>query len=343
VLLWGVVFFTSLQLGLAAAIEIRFPELRDPEFAVRAARLVRRVARRAPPPATVVMLGSSRTTFGFRADQLEPELSTALGRPTVVFNFGIMGAGPLMQLIDLRRLSHLGLRPNLLLVEVLPPLLARQIPPAELYRLSVDRIWLGELDLLERYGRKSGEIRAAWCADWPVPWYSHRYAIVSRLAPGCLPTRARMDWAYHINRSGWVDGPVRQATPEGRRLATENARSEYAAYLNEFRIGGPACTALRELLSLCRDQHIRAAMVLMPEGSDFRSWYPPEAWQQIDAFLRRASAAFDAPIINAREWIADDQFSDSHHLLPSGAEKFTARLGREAIAPLLKQPWPCYD
>src|SRR5262249_20772761 len=154
--------------------------------------------------------------------------------------------------------------------------------------LPVDRLWLDEVPLLERYGRKRSEIRMAWCEDWPIPWYSHRYAIMSRLAPACLPTRLRMDWAYHINPSGWVDGPVRSTTVEGRRQSTENARREYAIYFQNFRLGGPACQALRELLQLSRSNGIRTAMVLMPEGTEFRGWYPRHASQQIECFLQQA-------------------------------------------------------
>jgi len=351
ILLWAAGFFISLQVGLAVAIEAFLPELRDPEFACRAGRLLKRTAHpiRIPTfegpistlqPTTVVMIGSSRTAFGFKADLVEPQLASTLGRPTVVFNFGIMGAGPLMELIDLRRLLTAGLHPDLLLVEVLPPLLAGQIPPLELYRLSVDRVWFAEVPLLERYGRKRSEIRVAWCEDWPVPWYSHRYAILSRLAPACLPTRLRMDWAYHINQSGWVDGPVRSSTVEGRRQSTENARQEYAIYFQNFRVGGPACQALRELLQLCRSSRIPTAMVLMPEGTEFRSWYPPHARRQIECFLQQAGMAFDADIIDARQWMPDSAFSDSHHLLPDGAEAFTLRLGEKIAARLTNDRFP---
>jgi hypothetical protein len=43
-------------------------------------------------------------------------------------------------------------------------------------------------------------------------------------------------------------------------------------------------------------------------------------------------------VINGREWVADDDFSDSHHLLPHGAKVFTERLGREVLALVRRTP-----
>jgi hypothetical protein len=39
--------------------------------------------------------------------------------------------------------------------------------------------------------------------------------------------------------------------------------------------------------------------------------------------------------LNAREWLPDTAFVDSHHLLQAGAEQFTTRFGRECVLPLV--------
>src|SRR5437660_2836123 len=90
-LVWGLAAFAVLQLGLAVAIEGWLPELRDPYFAYRAARLARRAAR-PDRPFTIVVLGSSRVQDGLVAGDLEAPLARKLGRRVVVFNFGIPGA-----------------------------------------------------------------------------------------------------------------------------------------------------------------------------------------------------------------------------------------------------------
>jgi hypothetical protein len=219
-----------LQLGLALAIERWLPELRDPEYGYRLRRLAPRTRPGAGRPFTVVMLGSSRTTWGFKAGRLEHTLAQSLGRPVVVFNFGVTGAGPLLHLLNLRRLLADGVRPDLVLVEILPPLLAGQYPDHELARLAVTRLWLRDLRLLERYGARGTGLRAAWWQAWPVPWYAHRFAILSRLAPACLPYQVRMDWAYRIDKSGWVESPVKRSDPDRRREGV--ARAYVHAFLD---------------------------------------------------------------------------------------------------------------
>ena len=44
------------------------------------------------------------------------------------------------------------------------------------------------------------------------------------------------------------------------------------------------------------------------------------------ADLRRE---WGVPVIDARDWVADKDLWDTHHLLPEGAEVYTDRLGRE--------------
>jgi hypothetical protein len=119
------------------------------------------------------------------------------------------------------------------------------------------------------------------------------------------------------------------------RAATEHARQAYEEHLSGFRLGGPSAAALRELLELCRAEGISAALVLMPEGSEFRSWYPPAARAQIDHFLDELCRDCGAGVIDARLWLADEDFVDGHHPYPQGAARFSARLAREVIAPRL--------
>jgi hypothetical protein len=75
----------------------------------------------------------------------------------------------------------------------------------------------------------------------------------------------------------------------------------------------------------------------MPEGPAFRSWYGPGAWPRVRGLVDGLGREFGARVIDARCWMPEDAFSDSHHLLPAPAAVFTARLGREAIAPLLRK------
>jgi hypothetical protein len=337
-LLWGLLAFAAFQGGLAVAIECWLPELRDPDYAYKAALLRGRAGRGPDRPLTVVMVGSSRTAFALQGARLEAEPSRHLGRSVVVFNFGIFGAGPVMELLTLKRLLAEGVKPDLLLVEVLPPLLAGQYPdPLEAHHLTADRLWLRDLAVLEPYGYAVARLRQEWWQSWPVPWYSHRFTIVSRFLPALLPIEVRSDFGRGADGSGWVLPPITDLTPAQRRRAEETALRDYAGYFAGYRLGGHQARALRDTLEMCRREGITAALVLMPEGTAFQGLYPPGSQDQLNAFLAGLCRDFAAPVVDARGWSADEDFSDGHHLLPHGAARFSDRLGREVVLPLLAQ------
>src|SRR5947208_437434 len=117
---WALVAFVALDVLLVVAVQRWFPEMRDPHYAYKAERLARRLARTPGRPCTVLMLGTSRTAYGLNGKVLEKQYGAAAGRPLVVFNFGIAGGGPISELLTLRRLLATGIRPDYLLVEVIP-------------------------------------------------------------------------------------------------------------------------------------------------------------------------------------------------------------------------------
>jgi hypothetical protein len=334
-LLWGLAAFAAVQFGLAVAIEGWLPELRDPYFAYRAARLARRTAR-PDRPFTIVVLGSSRVQDGLVAGDLEAPLAQKLGRRVVVFNFGIPGAGPITNLLNLQRLLARGIRPDLLVVEVMPVTLAEHRPePGEGGHLQADRLWLHELPLLHRYGiARSGRSRD-WRRGWLVPTHTHRFAILSRVAPTLLPGQVRLDWARGIDASGWREPILREGTPEQHRQALERDARGFIPVLTSFRLGAPSCQAQKDLLALCRVRGIPAALLWMPETAAFRSWYPTAVLGQLHGFLAGLARDYHAPLTNARAWVGDDGFRDGHHLTRQGAAAFTHRFGREVLLPAL--------
>ncbi len=74
----------------------------------------------------------------------------------------------------------------------------------------------------------------------------------------------------------------------------------------------------------------------MPEGSIFQSWYPPATRAAIEEYLTRISREYRIPVVDARHWMADDYFWDSHHLDRRGATRFTRRFGQEVIPSLVR-------
>jgi hypothetical protein len=329
--LWTLAFFLIFQLGLALAIEWKLPVFRDPYYAHKANRLEAQLNQTPAPPRSVVMLGSSRTVFALRGHEVEK----MLGDGTVVFNFGIPGGGPLTELLCLRRLLAQGVRPDHLLLEVLPPVFAGQASIAEVTRLDVQRMWWDDLPVIERHVHLQENLRASWCEGWVLPAVSHRYAIMSQVAPALLTQESRLDWFNKADASGWVPPADPTRTPERIRFATERTRREYGHYLDGFQLGGSSVSAMRELLDLCRQEGIPVTLILMPESSEFRSWYTPECWAQVEKYLAELQSEYAIPLVNARQWVADDAFVDGHHIYEDGATCFSERLGREVIGPML--------
>lgn len=334
--IWSLVLFAVGQIGLALAIEAWLPGLRDPRYASRAGQLIRRTTGDAPRPLSIVMLGSSRVQDGFNASDLEAQISRELERPLVVFNFGIPAAGPVANLLHFERLIAAGVKPDLLLVEVAPMLMGGMGDVAqESGYFSADRLWRAELELVERYGLPAGELRRQWWQNWFVPCHAHRAAIASRLFPDMLPPWLRLDGDRQVDASGWRLRNAQPLTAEDRRRGIEYAWKDFGVPLQTFQVCEAACRAQRDLLARCREQQIAAALIWMPEATLFQSWYPPTVEQDVREQLDALCQEFDIPLINARDWVADDDFVDGQHLRHVGAERFTERLAQKVLSPIL--------
>jgi hypothetical protein len=333
----GLGIFLALQGGLILLLDDLRPALRDPFYLSRQLCLRRRVLKADPKPASVVMLGSSRAQFGLRAGLLEQELARELARPVVVFNFAKPGAGSVMTLFNWQRLRRDGLRPDLLLVEVHPALLGENdnndLDEAVLPTPQVRR---RHLPILKRY-EAANRPRLLW--DWwvayAVPCYSLRLNLVSWACPQLLPWQFRQLPGTMENDSGdipeateWLD--------EDRPRRLSATFKEYNPLLTGFRLGRRPCAALRELVAACRSDGTAVALVVLPEGEVFRGWYPPGAWEAVRAHLDALGREFGVPVVDAREWVAEKDFYDSHHLKRAGAEQFTRRLEKETVLPVLR-------
>lgn len=338
-LLWGLAVFALLQLGLAGLIEWRLPQFRDPAYSVRVAQLQQRLARERTldgvRPKLVVMLGSSRTLYALRGAQVEAELSRELGQPAIVYNLGVPGVRSSVHLLNFARLLADGIRPDLVLLEVLPSLLDERSNRGDDW-VAVEQLAWRDLDLIQRYDLPAaGRLRDDWQRAWPVPWFTHRASLIGQAIFQVKGTTA-LSWQHCCDHSGWLPERTHPITAEERRHALEHARSQYAGVLEKLRIGGPEARALRRLVQECRREDIPAALVLSPEGPIFQGWYPAAVWSQVETFLRELSSAEQTPVVNARDWIPEEDFSDSHHLLLSGTRTFTTRLTYEVIQPILQ-------
>jgi len=222
-----------------------------------------------------------------------------------------------------------GIRPRYLLIEFLPPLLCEAQRGALTEEgmtgfedLSARRFlqWLSYLNRPEKRAR-------IWLEARLNPWYTYRRQIQLELK--CLATGEPFPKYEPIDDWGWhIAAPV--PFPEAQReQRLEQARGGYSPGLGRFRLGKKPTRALRELLDLCSQEKIPAAIVVMPESSEFRSWYSDEAKSAIHGLLDELHQTYGVPIIDAERWLDDTDFEDGHHTLLHGADVFTYRLQAE--------------
>ncbi len=318
----GVALFVAVQLGVSGAVNRDELPLRDPIYSQKWDTL------KAQPEFfadtcerhRVVAIGSSRTQLSLDAQRLTNTTRT-------VFNFAAAGCGPISDALYLRRALASGLKCETALVEIHPAMLAEQNPPFEARWLHSYRLRPGEVEVLRSYG---------WNAETPPQFtlgaelkatHTYRFAILNAVAPKALPCPFGLGFSARTDSRGHIPGI--DIPPAERPQLAVMAYQEYCEAFVGYRPGGPAAEAVRDMLTQLKQKGIRPVLLVSPESTTFRSWYPAGSDKALSAWLAELSSEFAAPLIDARGWVPDDQFADAHHTVPAGAITFTDRLNSE--------------
>jgi hypothetical protein len=334
ILVWGLIWITGTQGMVIFYLEWRNPEFLDPKYGCRMLAL-HSVREELHQRTLLLVLGSSRAEQGFRPSLLVQTGETRVQRGPLFYNMARGGSSLLLYLLTLRRLLADGIRPNGLLVEIFPPVLVEDDESTLIYKPTL-RDW----PVLRRYP-VSCRTWAFWLQDRLLLWYKYRSGFLAWAASPWLLPQARWGenlWDYRGGEWRVIGDKV---SPQERCRLTDDARRRYAPSLQRFRIADEADRALHELLDTCRSQRIAVVLFLMPESSEFRGWYPPEAQRHLSNYLEALHREYGAPLIDARSWIADWDFSDGHHLLRWGASAFTRRFAQEALSVLDRRLLAC--
>src|SRR5262249_19732907 len=162
---------------------------------------------------------------------------------------------------------------------------------------------------------------------WLLPLHEYRLPLIDRYATSMTTLSVAMGVKHLSDTHGYMR--MMEVNPEDRPKALERARQQYTAFSTGFQPGGCEVAALRDMLETCRASGIHTALVLTPESSVFRSWYPEPGWSRVVSLLAELSREFNSPIFNSREWLPDELIVDGHHSSGAGADAFTDRLARE--------------
>jgi hypothetical protein len=317
-----------LQVMTSVVADYIEPGLRDPEYG-RKLDFLKAQVREAPGHPLLLILGSSRTAYGVRADAL----LTAESKPPLAFNFGMLGAGPIYEMLHFRRLLNAGIHPRWLVLEIHPGFL--KVVPSLIgaHRPPFDRCDARDLYAIHGYIDHPWDAWREWLHYRAAASYVLRAEVMRRLAPGWVPAPSMPDVTAvdKTTPSGWV--PLHWPTPE------ESVRKHWAQLgcemlgpsYQDFQVSDRTNRALREILETCRREQIVTSLLLMPEAEEMRDERAKSAQKEIVRYLTQLGDEYGASLIDATHWCRDEEFADGQHLLPEAATRFAARLGREAL------------
>jgi hypothetical protein len=321
---WGVAVYFAAVAGLTAAFDCH-PELYDFEYGTRLTLLRARQAE-TPDRPLLLVVGSSRTVMAFAPEQMPP-MRTADGTEVLPFNFGHFGAGPIHNLMDVSRMFADGVRPRWVFLELMPTFVAHEgMQFLACHTAARDfPVMHGYMRWHRLYGDYAMR-RLSLAPKFPGEW-------LRTIAPDlALSPISRGTALLPLGGCTFLKDEV---TPDEKARQVETTRSCLQSYLGTFEVSPQADAATRHLLNRLRAEGILTVLLLTPEGSLIRTWYRPGGRQRLDRYCADLSREFDVPVVDAREWLADADMTDFHHTLRRGAEAFTARLGREVIAPFV--------
>jgi hypothetical protein len=334
-LLWAAVAFTAVNLSICFVADCLDPALREPQYGYKLAMLKQQLGQVAGRP-LVLLLGTSRTAYGVRPEALSsvqsPDQPSPGQQSPFVFNFGIVGGGPIYEFLHLRRLLEAGIRPQAVVVEIHPALLKLppeftlvQLPPVEYCNAR-------DMRLLDGYFGDGPAIWREWACCRAEALYRFRCEIMRRTAHRWVPDQRPNVYAVErMAPTGWVPGPWSQPSEAHRQANAKVVRDVYAPCYKDFAVGEGPDRALRELLSLCRQEKIVAALLLMPESDELRDEVVTAAQPAIERYVSELSREYGAEVFDASRWCENADFFDGQHLLAAAAGRLSERLGRRVL------------
>jgi hypothetical protein len=333
VLLGCVGFYLLAQLALDLVLDGWHPTLQD-NCQTYKLQQVREIVAGAPERPLLVMLGSSRTQYALQAELLDG-LPGPGDKPLLAYNLGVPMAGGIHACLYLREMLDAGVRPCLLLVEFSPVLLNE----FQKGRLSSEEAWtvtpwmsLSQLVRCWPYFARPRAKAMEWLEARLAPWYVFRSHLLLEWWQEKVGRTVGLHSEHNHDRWGFLRRSIVNREQRAGYLAIVQDMSRET--LDDFRVGTGPLRALRDLFDTARREGIPVAVVLMPESTTFRSWYPPG---ELAHALREFAALRDAcgiDTIDAQRWLAADDFVDGHHPTEPGARIFTTRLIEE-LRPIL--------
>jgi hypothetical protein len=297
-------------------------------------------AARAEGRGAIVVVGSSRVEWGFRARTAQRCLAERLPYAPVVQNFGAVKAGPIQNWAIVRRITSLSALPRAVVVEINPTFCGADAGrPYESARLSQEVLIEAERRQLERIGWTRVSEHLANIDRLSPVWLSCRGPLLERLRPQSQD-RLLAPPLFDYDEFGDSLNPV-ATSPEveqNRKERTLFSKKEYEPRLQTLAIHPEVVKVFDDLIATCHSRGIALAFLMMPEADEFRAWYGPGTHAAIAGLLDHLRERGAPRVFDAREWVADQVMHyDGSHLLLEGAEVFSERFAAECLMPWIEE------
>jgi hypothetical protein len=327
ILMWIPIWYVLGQLSLFAWMDENWELERTLSERQKLKLLHKRLAEMPDRP-LVLMLGSSRMDRAFQSGRLSGQPGPD-GRPLLAFNLGVPTVGGMHEMMYLHDLLAEGVRPRLVLVEFVPTHLMRSQRNLQSEEHFTVPPWIDfhSLYFLQRYFTNRRRAWAEWLEARLSPWYGYRWWIHEHLQGlHSCPERDFDQSRRPIDPFGWRLLRDLPNTAGAHAVRWAIAYNMYGHTLKHFQLGAKPAQALLDLFDCCRRENIPVALVLPPVSQVFRDLFCPEGQAEIDNFVAYLKNRYNLDIIDATDWLVEEDFDDGHHAMLSGADKFTKRL-----------------
>jgi lysophospholipase L1-like esterase len=334
--LWGVALFWAAQFGLTLLLDYVCPDIRFRTLVDTLAAL-----RAHPRSPDILCLGSSRIGTAFREDIIAKEVARLTGDEDVsVFNAGVEGADlPTARLVFERILAE-GTRPGLVVIEVSPETLAarnRWLRHDFIRQLTWGDVLTQGAELV----RSGGATDVLKMRIIPVHYHRDRlrrelYQRARNAYTDWRDRRRGRDLPADIHTSGvaWdVYMKNKRDEPTPPAVRTEAGLPLVRKWVEHYQIGGGPAAALEALLRRCREEKIAVVLLGVPLSGPHRAFYTPEILTAYHGHVDRLCQEYGCRFVDYLDSMPDAAFQDDHHLMMEGAQEFSQRLAREAVAP----------
>jgi hypothetical protein len=326
--------FVVLSVGMAAAVDIVRPQWRDPEFAVRVARL-REWKAKAPYRPLVVAFGSSRTQMG-----LSPGVMNFPDEPgsPLIYNCGYRGSPPLGIYLHFTRVLDAGIKPDAVLIQLAP--LELRIPGDAERQLALwgVRLSAGDARRLAPYTEDTSCWPVVWGKAHLLAWCNYRQAVLSDLLEDWQTPVQRITYIWNLmDEYGFWPHFLHSVTDDQRHEFLEQSKLMHGEVLDTFTATEPmAWQACAGVVHRCREEGIAVAFFWAPESPTYRSWHSAAFREGSEEFATRLTAELGVPVFPAPTHLEETDFVDGYHLIKTGAEKYSRWLADTHLKPWLK-------